>query len=92
MPKQEDVNRWKQEEIESSCMLPWSEFSYMLFSHLISEECPRELAMEIERHIFKTSWMPFENRMEEAINVFIGTEGPDEANEKLTALLMKWKG
>ncbi len=92
MPNTNDVERWQQQDAETSCMMPWSEMTYNLFSFLIDERCPRKLAMKIELYIFRNSWMPFGNRLEEAVNVFINTDGPDEAVVKLQQLLEKWQG
>lgn len=72
---------------ETATVLEWSEFHYHLFSHLISEQCPRELAKDVELACFPQGPTPTNDFMKLAVEAVALSEGPEDANERLVQLV-----
>lgn len=70
--------------------IKWSEFHYHFFAHLISADCPRELAEGLDLQIFKFSGKPDETRLDACVTACIESEDATDLNEKLTKLLIEW--
>ena len=70
--------------------IEWSEYHYYLFSHLICNECPRELAEGLELGIFQFSPSPNTKRMDECIKACHLSSDEQDLNDRLTKILVKW--
>jgi len=77
--------------------IEWSEFHYHLISHLISDECPRDLAKNIELGIFSgdeddpdTYWIPNEF-FEKCVEDLIKSKSEKHLNTLLSARVSQMK-
>ena len=57
-----DATQYEIDNIPTMCTIPWSEFHYHLFSHLI-DMADRDLARDIELLIFAESWRPHQHTL-----------------------------
>lgn len=88
----DQVGKMTDEELDQNppLVIPWSEFHYHLFSHLVDPECPRPLAQEVELYLFPNGPMPDKARMDQAVQATIESQDAVDLNERLTKLIGVW--
>jgi hypothetical protein len=72
---------------DSKTILEWSEFHYHLFSHLISDDCPRALAQNIELACFPESWVPNTDFLAQCVEACVLSEDEQDLNQRLQQLI-----
>jgi hypothetical protein len=73
-----------------TCTIKWSEFHYHFFSWLIDENTDRSLAMGIELQIFKRSYLPDEQLLNEYVDALIDSEEPEDFVRAATEIYTKY--
>lgn len=82
----ENTTTYKKQNEEGRTIIEWTEFHYHLFSHLISDECPRDLAQDIELMIFPNHFIPNHDFLEMCVKACIESDDPEDLNKALTSI------